>query len=240
MSRLIPAHAGKTLPLDGPDQAVRAHPRSRGENCRTRACKHPQGGSSPLTRGKRCLDCHLNVASGLIPAHAGKTSTGPAGGGAHRAHPRSRGENEDPPVRDDDALRLIPAHAGKTQARPPGVSKNTAHPRSRGENADSIRSISPVGGSSPLTRGKQLFGLPAFPALGLIPAHAGKTCVSLARTVGNWAHPRSRGENVTALGALSPVAGSSPLTRGKPQRPGASGPRRRLIPAHAGKTTPVL
>ena len=52
-------------------------------------------------------------------------------------------------------LRLIPAHAGKTPIVLHVHRSQAAHPRSRGENADSIRSISPVGGSSPLTRGKR-------------------------------------------------------------------------------------
>ena len=51
------------------------------------------------------------------------------------------------------------------------------------------------------------------------------------------AHPRSRGENSDLVYALTMFAGSSPLTRGKPF-PGARGDlRRRLIPAHAGKTS---
>ena len=50
------------------------------------------------------------------------------------------------------------------------------------------------------------------------------------------AHPRSRGENCFQLGALSAFLGSSPLTRGKPAIRPRRGRRRRLIPAHAGKT----
>ena len=53
---------------------------------------------------------------------------------------------------------------------------------------------------------------------------------------GPWAHPRSRGEN-SNVGPGAPVAfGSSPLTRGKPQLGADCGGKRRLIPAHAGKT----
>ena len=50
------------------------------------------------------------------------------------------------------------------------------------------------------------------------------------------AHPRSRGEN-TSVGPRSMIAlGSSPLTRGKLHLHLRRLHRRRLIPAHAGKT----
>ena len=56
-SRLIPAHAGKTLEEMVNMRLVPAHPRSRGENtCVTRRLG-PVSGSSPLTRGKLFLTC---------------------------------------------------------------------------------------------------------------------------------------------------------------------------------------
>ena len=70
---LIPAHAGKTGSLRLGCRHVGAHPRSRGEN---RASVRPhgcRGGSSPLTRGKQHARRIDREASGLIPAHAGKT-----------------------------------------------------------------------------------------------------------------------------------------------------------------------
>ena len=50
---LIPAHAGKTLPPGPSRTAPTAHPRSRGENVSTPSRLEEDGGSSPLTRGKR-------------------------------------------------------------------------------------------------------------------------------------------------------------------------------------------
>ena len=70
-------------------------------------------------------------------------------------------------------------------------------------------------GSSPLTRGKQAVAQHTTYRKGLIPAHAGKTSPSNPTGTGTWAHPRSRGENVGALGGCWHVDGSSPLTRGK-------------------------
>ena len=71
---------------------------------------------------------------------------------------------------------------------------------------------------------------------GLIPAHAGKTSPTLFPWPCSWAHPRSRGENVSHAVPLALFLGSSPLTRGK-LAPGESEAHPvRLIPAHAGKT----
>ena len=73
---------------------------------------------------------------------------------------------------------------------------------------------------------------------GLIPTHAGKTCLAGLVGAHSEAHPRSRGENVGALSGGGCVQGSSPLTRGKrghgSDRVGTGG----LIPTHAGKTRP--
>ena len=117
------------------------------------------------------------------------------------------------------------------------ASYGTAHPRSRGENADSIRSIKPVGGSSPLTRGKRLRGHVPRGRPRLIPAHAGKTRMVAVAGMGCPAHPRSRGENLKPLPPAPERAGSSPLTRGKLTVSCQTFAEVRLIPAHAGKTS---
>ena len=152
----------------------RAHPRSRGENCRCPVDGELPGGSSPLTRGKLAAGMRRIRRMRLIPAHAGKTrgSTGPGVG--WWAHPRSRGENScashmaafrfgsSPLTRGKRAgwsatakrWRLIPAHAGKTRHRQSARASASAHPRSRGENGRAPRISAPHTGSSPLTRGK--------------------------------------------------------------------------------------
>ena len=139
----------------------------------------------------------------------------------------------------DARIGLIPAHAGKTAVRGDGAHERGAHPRSRGENTSPGRTSGLRHGSSPLTRGK-LNTLPQEArARRLIPAHAGKTWSPRQCRAPTGAHPRSRGENVAAASRPKLVPGSSPLTRGKPSRSGAGRPRRRLIPAHAGKTVHV-
>ena len=76
VSGLIPAHAGKTARPSPASNRLAAHPRSRGENLDAGGLSGHGGGSSPLTRGKRCWCSSLLVLFGLIPAHAGKTRAG--------------------------------------------------------------------------------------------------------------------------------------------------------------------
>ena len=193
---------------------------------------------------------------GLIPAHAGKTGSQPQVSVPPSAHPRSRGENlawavegargygSSPltrgklPGENDPRTRagLIPAHAGKTSRSQGRCDQIAAHPRSRGENKPKNDAGIQGAGSSPLTRGKR-FGVGAgLRIVRLIPAHAGKTRRDAGRAVSNWAHPRSRGENELCSASHLAAWGSSPLTRGKPRRGNRPRARRRLIPAHAGKT----
>ena len=94
-------------------------------------------------------------------------------------------------------------------------------------------------GSSPLTRGKPMPARLRIAVLRLIPAHAGKTASSSRTSRARAAHPRSRGENMLGSGVGTGAGGSSPLTRGKPSQRSRAWASRRLIPAHAGKTTPT-
>ena len=197
-------------------------------------------GSSPLTRGKQRIGLQAEEENGLIPAHAGKTARDVLGAALARAHPRSRGENDNLPActsgwegsspltrgkhvevgHGPEGHGLIPAHAGKTYWANPVQRPCWAHPRSRGENASAAQAGGGQWGSSPLTRGKRLAVVVQEQGKGLIPAHAGKThSWSIARSV-QEAHPRSRGENLASPGRARPSAGSSPLTRGKHGEPG--------------------
>ena len=175
-------------------------------------------GSSPLTRGKPSVATSHYRLSGLIPAHAGKTSTATSRSSAGRAHPRSRGENAcaraltlDTPgsspltrgkqtrgIAPESSPGLIPAHAGKTGRVSIHLRLAWAHPRSRGENDSEPLPSQPVPGSSPLTRGKLGSLVDAGWWTGLIPAHAGKTIISTDLMPDAPAHPRSRGENRTS------------------------------------------
>ena len=134
------------------------------------------------------------------------------------------------------ALGLIPAHAGKTLRTESVLSVLRAHPRSRGENHSVLPRLPSADGSSPLTRGKPRGGQRSRRLPGLIPAHAGKTRSSPPRRIRLPAHPRSRGENIQTTVQTVAGWGSSPLTRGKQDRPRQQEDSPGLIPAHAGKT----
>ena len=212
---LIPAHAGKTRPGWRAGGHQGAHPRSRGENLPASWSMLVPPGSSPLTRGKRSPLYPAGHARGLIPAHAGKTSSACGAVWSARAHPRSRGENADASRARPTGHRLIPAHAGKTGMNGSTTTATRAHPRSRGENPAHRMMGVRRAGSSPLTRGKPYRPRRASASTGLIPAHAGKTVLELVGEVHGRAHPRSRGENEDLHLMRECVAGSSPLTRGK-------------------------
>ena len=172
---------------------------------------------------------------GLIPAHAGKTTSLRTAFRLISAHPRSRGENvpaswDDPlacgsspltrgklvsPSLSCRGLGLIPAHAGKTVTRWSRTMTTSAHPRSRGENASVPSSRRGMTGSSPLTRGKHDLTARKILRDRLIPAHAGKTGRQTAHQRNESAHPRSRGENHSRKERCNMGEGSSPLTRGK-------------------------
>ena len=113
LSGLIPAHAGKTRPRYTPRRTRRAHPRSRGENIRPRLVVWENVGSSPLTRGKRLGVLVSLIRDGLIPAHAGKTTTAPSPRYPTWAHPRSRGENPGSGVWDEGGAGSSPLTRGK-------------------------------------------------------------------------------------------------------------------------------
>ena len=71
--RLIPAHAGSTVPRDPYCRRSGAHPRSRGEHLSIKCVGLRSGGSSPLTRGAQAVGAQVGDAHRLIPAHAGST-----------------------------------------------------------------------------------------------------------------------------------------------------------------------
>ena len=244
VDRLIPAHAGSTALPSRKGPVMSAHPRSRGEHVGAHAVPEAEGGSSPLTRGAPAADRSRVDTTGLIPAHAGSTSSASAPTSSSPAHPRSRGEHKmgvslsdlkagsSPLTRgapanlgsDDLLLGLIPAHAGSTWGPRRGGLHRRAHPRSRGEHRSRRAIAGASEGSSPLTRGARNQRQALRLSQRLIPAHAGSTVTKPTPQTATTAHPRSRGEHATAVDADTAPAGSSPLTRGARLR-SASQPR---------------
>ena len=93
-------------------------------------------------------------------------------------------------------------------------------------------------GSSPHTRGAPADDFVVVQENGIIPAYAGSTLDPDRSGVGDWDHPRIRGEHYAAHKVALEAGGSSPHTRGaRPpcrRRPSS----RRIIPAYAGSTGP--
>ena len=73
-------------------------------------------GSSPLTRGKPLILPQNHAVFGLIPAHAGKTTSSSCMPDTSTAHPRSRGENTDLSERDTGHIGSSPLTRGKRTA----------------------------------------------------------------------------------------------------------------------------
>ena len=72
----------------------------------------------------------------------------------------------------------------------------------------------------------------------IIPAHAGQTPTWSRRDIGITDHPRACGANACRRFSPRINSGSSPRMRGKQQRGGDVGRALRIIPAHAGQTSP--
>ena len=233
----------------------------RGEKLTYEGLIQMMKGSSPLARGKVAYARGWRAASGIIPACAGKSPRGRAGGRVPD-HPRLRGEKkwlslhirlmggssplargkvENPDPR-SVAARIIPACAGKRQFRDVKRPKSWDHPRLRGEKSMQSRKWFAASGSSPLARGKGSIGPRTHPNRRIIPACAGKSTSLQATSYPPQDHPRLRGEKLPARFSICCWEGSSPLARGKGAAEVGAGTRGRIIPACAGKRhfCPVL
>ena len=199
----------------------------------------------------------LKIATGLIPAHAGKTGTGYLLVRNDGAHPRSRGENvtlsrsrsiltgsspltrgkRSRPRRRRRERGLIPAHAGKIAVAHGHLRRAAAHPRSRGENRRDRPPMESAPGSSPLTRGKYECDVCYLARSGLIPAHAGKITRKAQRRRSARAHPRSRGENAVRHRDRNRARWLIPAHAGKIRLHYASRPVYRAHPRSRGENT---
>ena len=253
---IIPACAGNTSMRRMIRLGSRDHPRLRGEHSTPSLTMLSWWGSSPLARGTHDGVEREDGEDGIIPACAGNTRRRTPSSSPDGDHPRLRGEHaatglfyeseggssplargtRDDAVRGTDATGIIPACAGNTPSSEPPLRGLQDHPRLRGEHAQQEDPRGPCGGSSPLARGTLRQRLECIAIPGIIPACAGNTNMSCARTDREQDHPRLRGEHSMTLLMRLIKWGSSPLARGTrddpshPQRPHG------IIPACAGNT----
>ena len=132
---------------------------------------------------------------------------------------------------------IIPAYAGSTSSRSSSDGSRRDHPRIRGEHDVAIKYRISISGSSPHTRGAQIWRSADVSCSGIIPAYAGSTQEASARKVASRDHPRIRGEHNTRDGDLIPSRGSSPHTRGAQAVVKNGGLGAGIIPAYAGSTS---
>ena len=216
-------------------------------------------GSSPRMRGKPTPVITQTVTARIIPAHAGQTprpcSTRLLGpdhpracganalftGGAmawNGSSPRMRGKRR--VLRVDQIVgRIIPAHAGQTRPRVICVALKPDHPRACGANGNGRGRPTDSAGSSPRMRGKPMRWIEQASRIRIIPAHAGQTDRLFCMMALTTDHPRACGANPLPGPGCCRDAGSSPRMRGKLSQVLQIYGQRRIIPAHAGQTTPA-
>ena len=253
---LIPGYAGRTSGPTGGRSRIGAHPRLRGEDG---TWVHPFQrlmGSSPATRGGPSDRPCRHLPRRLIPGYAGRTGVYTQCPHWFQAHPRLRGEDSSAwtipagwsgsspatrgglqTVTTQQALHgLIPGYAGRTGSCGRRGSLGRAHPRLRGEDMSFAYEVQDYAGSSPATRGGRGHGSAEPGVLGLIPGYAGRTRPGGSSSSGPRAHPRLRGEDLTAPRPAIRTSGSSPATRGGHRPVLRAAVRGGLIPGYAGRT----
>ena len=207
-------------------------------------------------RGKLKAERGERKTRRITPAHAGKTWRRFSRGSTTTDHPRACGENlfvekpleegiGSPPrmrgkqrlgLRSVQERRITPAHAGKTVIFYGDTETVTDHPRACGENVTEVGKVVWDVGSPPRMRGKLSGQEKVDFRPRITPAHAGKTRRQRPPLPSRTDHPRACGENNGARVDGSIPVGSPPRMRGKLDRLENLDHKRRITPAHAGKT----
>ena len=254
--RIIPAHAGNTRVRSGRARRLSDHPRACGEHNMRSYQYWMYRGSSPRMRGTLGISMFSHTNDGIIPAHAGNTSTAMWASACSRDHPRACGEHvglklaavplsgSSPRMRGTrrraELMRggygIIPAHAGNTRCLHAQSSTHRDHPRACGEHLILWCRVRRGVGSSPRMRGTQTCLTKRVGFIGIIPAHAGNTRAVKRFTKYGRDHPRACGEHPVIAFHDRRAQGSSPRMRGTLWALLAPDRKRGIIPAHAGNT----
>ena len=213
-------------------------------------------GSSPRMRGTLAWHASAAMATGIIPAYAGNTTTARHQPSDRWDHPRVCGEHADkaggdldypgssPRMRGTLSVTLtfgnsngiIPAYAGNTSHTRKSLTVKWDHPRVCGEHTRVLTDIDQQLGSSPRMRGTLCFHEIVLHDTGIIPAYAGNTRIFEIRWWYARDHPRVCGEHRPRRRVRYTCSGSSPRMRGTLTVQylglGYSG----IIPAYAGNT----
>ena len=136
------------------------------------------------------------------------------------------------------SARITPAHAGKRFLRINANVRSWDHPRPCGEKDFNSTRVSHHVGSPPPMRGKGISSPLPSAALGITPAHAGKSIQGNTRYRCRQDHPRPCGEKLAKSLVSSPQQGSPPPMRGKAKISACAKKSIGITPAHAGKRVP--
>ena len=192
---IIPAHAGLTLRGNIIKYTCRDHPRACGAHSSSATRLSCPQGSSPRMRGSPIRLTNVARFLGIIPAHAGLTSSTSRNHDKLRDHPRACGAHltvdclflkcpgSSPRMRGSlydrrqthGGFGIIPAHAGLTSSWLSQFISLRDHPRACGAHFKLVVSVYQPAGSSPRMRGSLIKCNTLVMSTGIIPAHAGLT-----------------------------------------------------------------
>ena len=227
----------------------------RGEKMHWRRGMIGRQGSPPHARGKERLYGTWQSGGGITPACAGKSAMVLSSISDMRDHPRMRGEKVryhatpdmnpgSPPhargkvwrrLDGDGFSGITPACAGKSLLHSRYLLPCRDHPRMRGEKYHPVKCADVGTGSPPHARGKEHLHFSSNVPLGITPACAGKSLLSLRQRVNRWDHPRMRGEKSDTSHSRIANSGSPPHARGKEHQEQGQRRERGITPACAGK-----
>ena len=233
--RITPAHAGKSSAFNSADARGKDHPRPCGEKLEGTIEEAVKGGSPPPMRGKDAGGHYLMPARRITPAHAGKSRHPPDAILGVRDHPRPCGEKRrgraseaqhrgsPPPMRGKVHIGIksflivgiTPAHAGKSYLFSQIFLFAKDHPRPCGEKSGKRCFSRLLPGSPPPMRGKVAAARQHPSAVGITPAHAGKSRYCACLLSASRDHPRPCGEKPSLQLSPNLQSGSPPPMRGK-------------------------
>ena len=155
VTRITPAHAGKTMLVWRPCRRDGDHPRACGENDFKLKSNRKEVGSPPRMRGKRSLRLSKPRMAKDHPRACGENRNALLPvvftiGSPPRMRGKPHGANQS-----GTWSRITPAHAGKTCSATSSAKTSWDHPRACGENPHRRPSGSCGSGSPPRMRGKQ-------------------------------------------------------------------------------------
>ena len=154
LGRIIPAHAGQTLPRGPRIRPWSDHPRACGANWVLGQHVNVAPGSSPRMRGKPMTRCSRCSGIRIIPAHAGQTPPPTGWKRGEPDHPRACGANALYVIGTVESSGSSPRMRGKLPREDAKSMPRLDHPRACGANVVESFGEFCGHGSSPRMRGK--------------------------------------------------------------------------------------